>query len=222
MRRYIEFLGWRSRLAIADFSREIRDREVHLAVTTPYEQATTFARFVDRLSPWRTGYGYDRRSLRRFLYRLRFPSTTLRFGWYTLAQAIANRLVPPMGLGRYEAMYPSKAMKVEWLDTHSEYANEVTGDSDTYLWAALFRLINVPWSLRPETWLITVSSHGFVAGTEGNDAVDEFTDISKTYDAWADEPELNLEGEPAFDTVFGARPYDYRTIDPRDGGRLDR
>ena len=180
MSRAIEVLAWKARLAIADYSRVLKDRAFILRLRTPYEQKLTFARFVDRVSPFSPRVGYKRVELRRWLYRLRFPLTSLRFAAYSVGIAIADRIVEPMGLGRYEAMNPSAAIKTEWLDSHSEYANETTGDSDLYVWAALFHLIEVPWSFEPQTWVITVDSRGSVSSETGHDAIDLFTYVSRT------------------------------------------
>ena len=225
MRRYTEYLRWRVRLALVDRGQRVRDRELALLMGQEFIDGP-FARFVDKVSPFDRTVGYRRVGLRRLLYNIRYPVARVKILWTRLVKDLIYTMVEQPSLGRYEGSFydPATTLKVEWLDNHSEYSNETTGDTDSYMWAALFETINVPWSLVPETWLLTVDYHGFVSGLTGFDAPRRFNEIRETYEKF--EPELNLEGDPAFNGAFGeSRPtkvLDFRTIDPRDGGRLDR
>lgn len=178
--RYFTFLLWQTRLWLVGFGQRVRDREQILAIRTTWDSHTLFARFVDAISPWQPERGYKRVRLRRWLYRLRYPVTAQRFWSLTLVQAIVYRLVPRPSFGRYEAHGARYQLMAEWLDQHSEYADRTTGNTDTWIYAALFDNIEVPWSLKPETWLMTVDFQGFIdirLHSEGYDVVSQFEDI---------------------------------------------
>jgi len=139
---------------------------------------------VDRVSPF-GWHGYKRQPLRRALYILRYPLRFERSYSLSLVANIVYRLAPRPPFGRYEDWDPQRSLKTEWLDGHTEYAGETTGDSDTYLWAALFAEIEVPWSLKPETWVLTVDSRGFVSAQQDN-AIAFYSDIDTTYASFID------------------------------------
>lgn len=179
MRTYIEYLRWQVRLWLVGFGQRVREREIQLTARTTYDRDTRFARFVDRVSPFGWG-GYKNIRLRRLLYTLRYPMTKQRFWSLSLVLTTVYSLAPRPALGRYTDYNPQRSLKAEWLDEHSEYAGETTGDSDVYFWAALFPDLVVPWSLKPETWVLTVDSHGFVDAAQ--DAVDWYNEIATDYE----------------------------------------
>lgn len=175
----ITFLLWQVRLWLVGFGQRVRDREVQLAVRTTWDHDTPFARFVDRLSPFSSMTGYKRRSLRRTLYALRYPIVQQRFWSLSLVLLIVYRLVPRPSLGRYEGSFydPSRALKTEWLDDHSEYAEMTTGSTSWGMWYALFNRLDVPWSLRPETWILKVDGQGFVGAEWFSDHKEAMADF---------------------------------------------
>lgn len=183
--RLTEYLRWQVRLWLVEYGQRVHYRIVDLAVRAQYPN-DSFARFVNRLSPWDTRVGYRRRSLRRVLYMIRYPIQQQRFWSLALVESLVYRLVPRPSLGRYESWEPARALQTQWLDEHSEYAGETTGDSDTYIWAALFHMLDVPWSRQPETWTLTVDSRGFVEARRDEGAVD-FMAIANNYDIFVDE-----------------------------------
>lgn len=208
--RYVEFIVWNVRLWLVDFGQRVRDREVQLAARTTWDSDTIFARFVDRVAPWQTGIGYKRRSLRRWLYRLRYPITAQRFWSLSLVQHAIYRLVPRPTYGRYEHPTPSFSLIAEWFDDNSELAEDTTGDSDTYLWAAMFSVIP-PWSREIENWMLTVDTRGFVDATryDGWELLREaFVMIEEHWlpepgDDTFEEPWPNAEGDPTLNGAFG-------------------
>lgn len=210
MVRYVEYIVWNVRLWLVDFGQRVRDREAQLTLSTAWDHDTVFARFVDRVAPWQHGIGYQRRSLRRLLYGVRHPIEKQRFWSLSLVQSIVYRLVPRTSPGRYETYNPRLALIAEWLDTNSEMADVTTGDSDWYQWAALFAQADVPWSLKPETWLLTVDTRGFVTASD-DEAEDRFDAIDREYvydpenedEFGGPDDSRNVEGDPTLNGAFG-------------------
>ena len=174
------FLVWQVRLWLVEFGQRVHHRTVDLAVRSVYP-TDRFARFVDRVSPWNPFIGYERRSLRRTLYFFRFPIQQQRFWSLALVESLVYHLVPRPSLGRYESWNPALALQTQWLDEHSEYAIDATGDSDAYLWATFFDHLDVPWSRKPESWTLTVDTRGFVEARRDEGGID-FMAIAKSYD----------------------------------------
>lgn len=212
MSRYITYLRWQVRLWLAGLGRAVTDRTTQLAVSTTYDN-DRFGRFVDRVSPWRVSLGYDRLALRRLLYTLRHPIEKQRFWSLALVESIVYRLVERPSLGRYEAWNPRWSMKAEWLDSHIQYVDRETGSTDWYQWVGAFFMVDVPWSLKPESWLISVDGRGFVYATQfpkASDVEREFEIADQSYttslsddvsDAFMDMFD-NPEGEPTINGAF--------------------
>jgi len=210
MKGLTEYLHWQVRIWLVRFGARCHERVVRFHVQTKWkdESESGFARYVDRVSPWITNTGYKRGWLRRTLYKIRYPRWFIRrFTFETL-----ERLTYRPRFGRYEGQSdPADALKAEWLDTHSEYATDTTGDSDTYIWAALFQSFDVPWSRKPETWLVIVDTHGFVDVEEGGANVEQrFAEIAEEFafdpdytDAFEPMPSWFPEGDPTRNGAFG-------------------
>jgi hypothetical protein len=224
-----EFIAWSIRLFLVDYRRRVRDRITWFAVRMTWDGGR-FARFVDWLSPWRGPFGgYKRRQLRRWLYIARYPITQLRFQSLLIVDWVLVRITPYTGPGRYEVLDPRNRLKAEWLDSNSELADQSVGDLTIYpLFNSLFANLDVPWSRRPESWIMERDEMGFVVvlqyenETEAQIAFDgaeyrfdqaheadlagdrEDEDDDGGYAAAMDrEFLLNREGDPHFNGAFG-------------------
>lgn len=211
-----ERLSWAVRMRLADYVPVLRYRALRIAVDYPFEDGP-YARFLDLVSPFDSQRGYRRRRLRRLLYIVRHPRH-LRLDLYRFVGHLILRFVGHPHAGRYEGMGPSLAMKVEWLDDHSEYADATTGDSGWLGgWTALFLDLDVPWSRDPESWSINVDSQGFVTGWQYDDADEARDDFARTNHDYVYDPEnedefggpddsgpwSNPEGDPTLNGAFG-------------------
>jgi hypothetical protein len=163
----IEFIAWSVRLRLADYRFRIGERIMFIMRhSRPWiGDEGGFDRLVDRLSPWRGGQiGYANVWLRRFLYTARSPLVFMRLRSLELSLSLLQQIAPYPERGRYEGMtMPSTRLKAEWLDSHSEYADQSVGDLTIYpLFNSLFASLDVPWSRRPESWIVETDEMGFV------------------------------------------------------------
>lgn len=206
MKRYTEYVGWRIRLWLAGYGRRVVDRTTQLAISRSYGEGR-FDRLVSIVSPWEAGVGYRRVGFRRMAYRLRHPLDTLRFMSLDIVETIVYGLVERPPVGRFNSWDPQWSMKAEWLDQHSEYANAETGDTDWYQFVSLFLNLDVPWSLKPESWIVAVDQRGFVYADKYNDMFEaqaRFDEIEHDYELTQldEDPFENREGQPEFNGAF--------------------
>lgn len=116
--------------------------------------------WLDRISPFDPAVGYRRKRLRGVLYRLRYPRYSLGRWWWGMVESLtAGAWIGP---GRYEGNDPRDRLRAEWLDMHREYATREAGDVEEAGHVTAFVDLDVPWSRRPETWLMEQDSRGFV------------------------------------------------------------
>lgn len=213
----IEFIVWQIKLALVSYREKVKDREASLT----YRYATYGWRwrwlrdFVDRISTFDRWEGYSRVRSRRWLWKLSHPTVTMRLASLRWSLAILNQIAPYVGPGKYEGNDPRRALMIEWLDNHAEYASNTTGSTEWGLFVMLFTDLDVPWSRMPEAWVVTTDGRGFVSG---HDLIDdehaemEFGMYERQYSDdqnWSgsqfddDEPGLGREGQPEFNGAFG-------------------
>lgn len=163
----IEFISWRVRLWLVDYRWRVKSREQLLTYRYMwYGWPWRWLRdFVDRASTFDQWEGYSSVRFRRWLWKLSHPLITMRLASLRWVIAILNRISPYVGPGRFEGLEPSTALKVEWLDSNTEWADGYSGDlSISPLVGHLFTEAAVPWSRQPEHWFITCDTQGFRYG----------------------------------------------------------
>jgi hypothetical protein len=198
--RIVEFIRWRVQLWLvaaldhADWSKWRASQRAHDA----FVGKRRLMAFLDRVSPFTPETGYRRSRIRRIASRISVPWLSTKRTFWNVAYSLLKRVAPYTGPGRYRGNESADQLKAEWLDGHTEYAGEMTGESESFgVWAALFAEIDVPWSLKPESWLLTTDSQGFV-GIGRDDLATlgaRFEEIERDYTRWLINTESDSEHE---------------------------
>lgn len=202
----IEFVRWQVRLFLADYREAVGERIIWImSHSRPWiGDESRFDRLVDRLSPWDHETGYRNLWLRRFLYTARSPLVFIRLRSLELSLGLLQRITPYTGPGKYEGMLmPSTRLKAEWLDEHSEYADQWCGDLTIYpLCNWLFAGLDVPWSRQPESWVLERDEMGFVIALQYENVTEAeiaYGGAEYRFDKAVEEaetPKCDLCGEP--------------------------
>lgn len=173
---------WFFRLAFARFAERLDD-SVRRQTMRSYDLMDSPAgmawdRFVGRFSTFSPVGGYSNRRLRRLLWSVRFPSLIVR----DLSYEVAKRIHRPY-LGRFEGLGAETSMKVEWLADNHELATDSFGDMD---WGNVdgYIDVDVPWSHKPEHWLLTTDTRGFVTGERFDSRDEAVTAVEDWRTSW--------------------------------------
>ncbi len=180
----IELISWKTRLLLVGYRDRVAWQQYQAANSGPTDFQPLIRGLVNRLSPFDHAVGYRRQWLRLLLWFITHPLMTLRQDLLSVTLRLLSRIAPHVSPGRYEGMEGARALKAEWLDVNTELADQATGESEVFgLWAAVFTELNVPWSRKPEQWLLTVDSNGFTHATQEG-VLSRFAEIESDYQDW--------------------------------------